>query len=144
MNLQKLLSKTEPEPNTGCFLWTGSGERYGRVLYKGTNQYAHRVAYELVFGTVPAGMNVLHHCHVGLCINPDHLYAGTQSENHADMMFAGREKPHKRGVTHCPYGHEYTPENTYRFPRTGSRVCKTCRSISDQMRVRPHKGGSIS
>jgi hypothetical protein len=53
--------------------------------------YAHRVAYELKFGPIPDGMHVLHKCDVPLCVNPDHLFLGTNDDNHADCVTKNRQ-----------------------------------------------------
>jgi hypothetical protein len=72
-----------------CWLWTGrkNGYGYGRFA---NDLMAHRVSYSLANGSVPEGMHVLHHCDNRLCVNPQHLYAGTDKDNAHDKVQRGR------------------------------------------------------
>lgn len=95
---ERFWTLTIPEPNTGCWLWMGyaSGSGYGRVMRGGRNAQAHRVAYELAHGPIPAGDVVMHSCDNRLCVNPAHLRVGTQVENMRDMHSKGRA-PNRKG-----------------------------------------------
>ena len=127
-------------PN-GCIHFTGptrTKDGYGKMrLSPGQpEQMAHRIAYEDAHGTVPEGMQVGHICHDRAvadgtcpggpecqhrrCCNPDHLEAQSPSENTL------AQNHHARNRTHCPRGHEYSPENTYVGP-DGKRRCRTCK-----------------
>jgi hypothetical protein len=68
-------------------------------------------------------MWVLHRCDNPPCTNPSHLFLGDAAANGADMASKGRARSQK--ITHCPAGHEYTPENTWLDE--GRRRCRACR-----------------
>lgn len=116
--------------------WTGGtgGNGYGK-LYVGPNMspgWAHVVSYELYVGPTN-GLQVLHKCDLGLCVNPDHLFLGTQADNVADMHAKGRDRNGREDQTHCKRGHEFTPDNLW-CPNGGKRKCKTCQT--EQQRAR--------
>lgn len=91
-------SKWIPEPNSGCWLWDGAQlpRGYG-ILGKGRRgkgyYYAHRLSYQLHRGEVPDGLSVLHRCDVPSCVNPDHLFLGTQKTNMEDKKAKLRHRP---------------------------------------------------
>ena len=75
-----------------CWAWTGqrTEKGYGILSFLGKNKRAHRVAYELEFGEIPAGLFVCHICDNPACCNPWHLAAATAKQNTADMIHKGR------------------------------------------------------
>ena len=81
-----------PEPNTGCWLWTGSltAKLYGKLKVDGKVIGAHRLQWIRYNGPILEGMSVLHKCDMGLCINPEHLFLGTQADNLRDAAYKGR------------------------------------------------------
>lgn len=88
-----------PSKPDGCVLWGASkrtrGLPYGMIGVEVAPgvwkiRATHRVSWELYCGPIPKGMNVLHRCDNASCVNPDHLFLGTQKENVLDMNKKGR------------------------------------------------------
>lgn len=82
------------EDMDGCWLWQGeiTKDGYGRFHYDSRKQRAHRFSYELFMGKIPNGLYVLHRCDNRKCVNPEHLFVGTQKENMRDCVEKGRFK----------------------------------------------------
>lgn len=126
---ERFWSMVDCSSRDGCWPWTGpvsdigcgqigSGGAHGRT------RSAHRVAFEIQRGDIPAGKDVLHVCPNRRCCRGSHLYL-------ADAEFVGTERPARRDrATHCRRGHPLTPENTKQWHNgaTGilSRTCRRC------------------
>jgi hypothetical protein len=75
----------------GCWQWCGAQSGgYGQIKYGRSVCLVHRIMYEAVYGPIPAGMIVCHLCDNPGCINPDHLWIGTNADNVADRCRKGR------------------------------------------------------
>ena len=90
--MERFLEKVHKTPN--CWEWTGTKFRgYGTITIGSRNlgkRSVHRLAYELFIGPIPDGKCVLHHCDNPSCVNPEHLFLGTQADNLRDMTVKGR------------------------------------------------------
>lgn len=132
----------------GCWLWTGPILRdgYGKIWINGFGyRRAHRVAYELVHGPVPDGLDLDHMCHNAdetcgggvtclhrRCVHPAHLEAVEHAENLARGRRARRGGRRNAAKTHCPHGHPYDTENTY--TEGTFRRCRACKRLRDRRR----------
>ena len=113
----------------GCWLWTGARQAggYGRFMVQSNPRIlvlAHRYSYELARGPIADDLTLDHLCRNTSCVNPAHLEPVSRAVN----SLRGSRNAVK---THCDYGHEFTPENTYTPPsRPNVRDCRTCRKAS--------------
>lgn len=110
----------------GCWIWQSTIAWRGYGLYSMNRKRlaAHRASWIIHKGEIPDGLFVLHKCDVRTCVNPDHLFLGTQKDNMQDCIKKGRYSNGKLDRNHCINGHEFTMLNT-RF-WNGARICKTC------------------
>lgn len=112
--------------NDGCWLWTGTVNQngYGTISTRRERSCrtskAHRIAYELLVGSIPEGLDLDHKCRVRRCVNPEHLEAVTRKENIGRGLRGAR--------VFCPQGHPYSPDNVL-WRKNGAaktRICRTC------------------
>lgn len=117
--------KVEKAGPGDCWLWTAGvdGHGYGKVKIEGRCLKASRVSWELHNGAIPEGLDVCHSCDTPLCVNPSHLWLGTQLDNMRDMAAKGRRAVRK--PAYCKFGHKFTAKNTYHAKT--QRVCRICR-----------------
>lgn len=113
-------------PVDGCWVWTGArvSAGYGSLGVGKKTVSAHRFMYTALVGPIPEGLHLDHLCRNRACCNPEHLEPVTSRENtlRGETLAAACA-----AKTHCPKGHEYTPDNVLRAGR--KRICRECRYL---------------
>lgn len=146
-DMERFEAKYTPEPNTGCWLWTGTvidrkrKTHYGRFSLGNRCLAAHRVSYELYKKPIAEGMTLDHRCLQTLCVNPDHLEEVSRSENTTRSHISSPRPPgwwDKRGrkseeVITCRLGHPYDS-----LAADGRRQCSACNSAPRPVRRTSH------
>jgi len=128
----RVMGKVSIDEATGCWLWNGSKSStgYGQIWVPGKTRQesrlaqAHRFTFEMFRGEIPRGYQIDHLCRCRNCVNPNHLEPVTQQEN----IRRGEGGQQWAAKTHCPNGHPYDRENTYKYK--GSRFCRECQRIA--------------
>lgn len=144
---ERFWAKVDKDAPGGCWLWTASlnSQGYGQVGINHRPVVAHRIAYTLLVGPIPDGLELDHLCHTRdvecrrgeecphrRCVNPAHLEAVPHREN----ALRGRSPmADLAAATHCTNGHEWTPENT-RLRSDGTRICRSCHRHRERERRR--------
>jgi hypothetical protein len=140
--VERFWLKVNKEDQSGCWIWTGylNQDGYGRTrtpIRRTRPRYelAHRIAYELLVGPFPEGLETDHLCKRRACVNPAHLEPVTHAENL-------RRSPNPK-KSHCPRGHPYSGENLYINPYNNAKNCREChRAFSkefEKTRIRKRK-----
>lgn len=135
----RFMSKvSRQQSESGCWLWMASCNQdgYGKFSINRKELGAHRASWQLMRGPIPSGELVLHHCDVPRCVNPEHLYLGSQADNMRDRLTRGRLRNGSEGQTHCKNGHPLSGSNLcswrLRGPRP-ARQCKTCHNSKTRL-----------
>jgi hypothetical protein len=132
----KLDANTEPGPG-GCLLWTGHVQRaawpYPEVSAVGVKASGHRLSLERKLGrALTPGMLACHHCDTPRCVEPSHIYEGTNADNSRDRVVRGRD--FHTSKTHCINGHEFSGSNLH-IRTSGvyvpNRACRKCQRAAE-------------
>jgi len=110
-----------------CWLWMGAktGAGYASIWWRGERWRGHRLAWVLSGKVDPGKHYLCHKCDVPHCVNPAHLFMGTQSDNMQDCLRKGRFAVNQYArQTHCNHGHPFDQKNTRWYE--GYRYCRAC------------------
>ena len=126
-----------------CQAGLSANNRYGMMRFNGKPVHPHRLA-AMLWLNYDINDNEHEICHIRSCqykncINPEHLYIGTRSENTLDSVCIKTHVSSRK--THCPQGHPYSPENT--FLAQGRRRCRQCKTAHDRNYLARNKKGGI-
>ena len=129
--IERFWRYANPRGESDCWEWmsTLDTKGYGRMIVKRRQVSAHRFSWELHKGSIPKGLHVCHHCDNPRCVNPTHLFLGTQQDNMDDMNRKNRGRHPLGGV------HIVRPSSTYR--------CKLSEALVGEIRER-YTQGNIS
>lgn len=133
--MTRFWKKVDKREDDECWQWTGylMPNGYGNFHHEGRTWLAHRLAYLFFVGELDRDLQIDHICRNRACVNPRHLELVTHRENNARGSRAQR--------THCPYGHPYSPENTYYAYRGQNRMrkCRECQRTRNRAAKRRRK-----
>jgi hypothetical protein len=117
-----------PDDEAGCWLWRAGlqSEGYAQFYWRRKKDYGHRVAYMVLEGEIPSGLELDHLCRVRQCVNPEHLEPVTPRVN--SLRGVSPPAMNARKVC-CKNGHPLDEGNVYQSKSMkvkGERRCKTC------------------
>lgn len=129
-DLIRFMSKVNFFEKDKCWEWVGGKNEHGYGIFYFNKKFikAHRFSLMINNGLSHdsyLGGHVLHKCDNPPCVNPDHLYIGTQKQNMNDKI--KRNRDHNLKKTHCKNGHPYNKENTIITTRKNGYVGRSCR-----------------
>lgn len=121
-------SRVSKAPHSkGCWEWQGQTDKggYGTISINDRNKRAHRMSYELAYGELPAELDVLHTCDNPTCVNPSHLFLGTDVDNMRDKVAKDRQcKGESHGMS------KLTEEQVLEIRRRYKRYAKVDNTVT--------------
>jgi hypothetical protein len=133
--LERFEEKVAIAGELDCWLWTAGLDECGYGRFKARAKLAHRWIWEHIHGQLEVGYELDHLCRNRACVNLRHLEPVTHAENVHRGESAEATRQRQAAITHCPRGHEYTPDNIYWL--RGARTCRHCR-LDDDIARRTH------
>lgn len=129
-----ILNKSE-QIESGCIEWKAckSKKGYGQLRKNKKTYLAHRLSFYAATGIDPVDKLVCHQCDNPSCVNPDHLWLGTNADNMIDMKIKGRKKKN-----HCINGHDFSGLNVG-INKSDKRYCKQCAKDRSALRYKTNE-----
>ena len=131
---ERFWAKVDKRGPDECWPWTayrnpcGYGVMSDEGGRSGRNRPASQISWEIENGSpFPEGLYALHHCDNPACVNPAHIYAGTQLDNMRDQV--RRRRHFRHAQTHCVRGHDLTDPDNLITQKLPARHCRACRRI---------------
>lgn len=121
---RRFWSKVQPD-RFGCLIWHGARtpDGYGKIRNGRSTVLAHRLSWEWARGPIPEDVVIDHLCRNRACVKTVHMELVSRREN----TLRGNSVASQRArLTHCKYGHPFSPSNTYYHPVRGTRGCRAC------------------
>lgn len=130
-NIKERIESRIKKESSGCWLWTGcvNNKGYGSLSVLGRVEGVHRAYWSIIKGPIPEGNCVCHICDVPACVNPEHLFLGTYSDNMLDKIEKGHD--FNTNKTHCKRGHLFNEKNTryHTYKNVTGRHCRECEKL---------------
>lgn len=146
--MKRFYDKVNKKSLEECWEWKAAIRNgYGAFKYNGKVESAHRVAYIIHKGKIPEGMFVCHKCDNRKCVNPNHLFLGTQSDNMKDAYNKGRLSLPRTGnfkPNHIAHNATMTRENAIKIKKRIDNRSKTLKQLGEELNIPHHTMRDIS